>query len=81
MSKVILVILTFKLLVGISLAYIASLVDMNCACGSRVWTRDRRGRFCAECGAPWGPQYSGKAETVPNSTPSLVSRLLAETEE
>jgi hypothetical protein len=81
MSRVILLILSFKLLVGISLAYIASLLDMNCACGSRVWTRNRRGRFCAECGEPWGQQYSGKAETVSDSKPSLASRLLAQSEE
>ena len=78
MSKVILLILVFKILVVISLAYIASLLDMSCACGSRVWTRDRRGRFCAVCGEPWGEQYSADAETVPDSKPSLASRLLAE---
>ena len=78
MSKVILLILVFKILVVISLAYIASLLDMSCACGSRVWTRDRRGRFCAVCGEPWGEQYRADAETVPDSKPSLASRLLAE---
>jgi hypothetical protein len=78
MSKVILLILVFKILVVISLAYIASLLDMSCACGSRVWTRDRRGRFCAVCGEPWGEQYSADAETVSDSKPSLASRLLAE---
>jgi len=78
MSKVILLILVFKILVVISLAYIASLLEMSCACGSRVWTRDRRGRFCAVCGEPWGEQYSAAAETVSDSTPSPASRLLAE---
>ncbi len=71
MSKVILLIVVFKILVVISLAYIASLLDMSCACGSRVWTRDRRGRFCAVCGEPWGEQYSADAETVSDSKPSL----------
>lgn len=78
MSKVILLIVVFKVLVVISLAYIASLLDTSCACGSRVSTRDRRGRFCAVCGEPWGEQYSPDAETVSDSKPSLASRLLAE---
>ena len=78
MSKLILLILVSKILVVISLAYIASLLDMSCACGSRVWTRDRRGRFCAVCGEPWGGQYSADAETVSDSKPSLPARLLAE---
>ena len=78
MSKVFLLIIIFKVLVLISLAYIASLVDMSCVCGSRVWTRDRRGRFCVVCGEPWGEQYSADAETVSDSKPSLASRVLAE---
>jgi hypothetical protein len=78
MSKVILLMLVFKILVVISLTYIASLWDMSCACGSRVWTRDRRGRYCAVCGEPWGEQYSADAETVSDSKPSLTARMLAE---
>jgi hypothetical protein len=81
MSKVILLICIFKMLVGISLGYIASLLDMNCACGSRVWKRDRYGRFCAQCGETWGEQYSAKAETVSDSKRSLASLLLAESQE
>jgi hypothetical protein len=80
MSKVFLLIIIFKVLVLISLAYIASLVDMSCVCGSRVWTRDRRGRFCAVCGEPWGEQYGTKGETVSDSKLSLASRLLAESD-
>jgi hypothetical protein len=81
MSKIILLILSFKILVVISVAHIASLLQKTCACGSRVWTRDRRGQFCAECGEPWGEEYSAKAETVSDSKPSLASRLLAESKQ
>jgi hypothetical protein len=81
MSKLILLILICKILVVISLAYIASLLDMNCTCGSRLWTRDRRGRFCVVCGESWGEQYDAEAETVSDSKPSPTSRLLAGSQE
>jgi hypothetical protein len=80
MSKAILLILIFKLLVLISLTYIASLLNMTCACGSRAWTRDRRGRFCVVCGEGWGEQYSHKTETVSEATLLPPPRLLAESQ-